>query len=64
MHEGTLHINKFSNSLYAELANAFIDDNNNDSDDDDDDGDDDVDVDVDDDDDDDGTTMMMRVGRC
>lgn len=64
MHEGTLHINKFSNSLYAELANAFIDDNNNDSDADDDDGDDDVDVDVDDDDDDDGTTMMMRVGRC
>lgn len=60
MHEGTLHINKFSNSLYAELANAFIDDNNND---DNDDGDDDVDVDVDDDDDD-GRTMMMLVGRC
>lgn len=63
MHEGTLHINKFSNSLYAELANAFIDDNNNNNDDD---GDDDVDVDVDDDDDDDddGRTMMMLVGRC
>lgn len=53
--------------MYAELANAFIDDNNDDDnndDDDHDDGDDDVDVDVDDDDDDDGTTMMMRVGRC
>lgn len=30
MHERTLHINKFSNSLYAELANAFIDDDGND----------------------------------
>lgn len=64
MHEGTLHINKFSNSLYAELANAFIDDNDNNNNDGDGDDDVDVDVDVDDDDDDDGRTMMMLVGRC
>lgn len=60
MHEGTLHINKFSNSLYAELANAFIDDNDDDDEDED---DDDVDVNVYDDDDD-GTAMMLLAGRC
>lgn len=71
MHEGTLHINKFSNSLYAELANAFIDDSdddddNADADDDDDDDDVGVDVQVNDDDDDDARWKVLRLltRRC
>lgn len=68
MHEGTLHINKFSNSLYAELANAFIDDSDDDddnADDDDDDDDDDVgdDVQVNDDDYDDDDDARWKVLR-
>lgn len=69
MHEGTLHINKFSNSLYAELANAFIDDSDDDddvADDDDDDDDVGVDVQVNEDDDDDACWKVLRLltRRC